>query len=188
MRRKDMQFQHQSAFKELEDNIIEVIKEEQIKIGYRSETIRLYYPIESICNLLGESYTVIELRKVLDQFCEFVKERLGIVEYSNLETRFCFIIPPEGVDYVHEDIGENYFLKDFIEKISAHDCSLDELLKIFHKYSDNVVCEKMNNGEFDYLIYFKDGIPDAYRYCVKFEGCHIIYHRFTEADYESFGF
>lgn len=183
-----MQLQHVPGFKELEKNIIEVIKEEQIKIGYRSETIRLYYPIESICNLLGVSYTVTELCKVLDQFCDFVKERLGIVEYSNIETRFCFVIPPKGVDYVHESTEENYFLIDFIEKISGHDCSLDDLLKIFYKHSDHVICEKMNNDEFDYLIYFKDEKPDAYRYCIKFENCHTIYHRFTKADYENFGF
>ncbi|WP_024295736.1 DUF3877 family protein [Lacrimispora indolis] len=183
-----MQIQYESAFKGLENHIIEVIKEEQIKIGYRSEIIRLYYPIESICNLLGTSYTVTELFKVLDQFCEFVKERLGIVEYSNTETRFCFTIPPKGVDYVHESIDENYFLRDFIEKISIHDCSLEDLLNIFYKYSSNVVCEKMNNGEFDYLIYFTDGKPDAYRYCIKFEDCHTIYHRFIKADYENFGF
>ncbi len=88
-----MQIQNESSFKALEKNIIEVIKEEQLKIGYRSEIIRLYYPIESICNLLGTSYTVTELVEVLNQFCEFVKGRLGNVEHSNEETRFCFIIP-----------------------------------------------------------------------------------------------
>lgn len=183
-----MQLQNESTFKELEKNIIEVIKEEQIKIGYRSETVRLYYPMESICNLLGASYTITELCDILKQFCEFVKERLGNVAYSNTGSRFCFIIPPIGVDYVHESIDENYFLREFIEKISNHDCSLEDLLEIFYKHSNNVICQKMNNGEFDYLIYFGDEKPDAYRYCIKFESCHTIYHRFTKSDYESFGF
>ncbi|MEE0105606.1 MAG: DUF3877 family protein, partial [Lachnospiraceae bacterium] len=35
-------------FTRLEKNIIEVIQEEQIKLGYRSELIRLYYPITSL--------------------------------------------------------------------------------------------------------------------------------------------
>ncbi len=183
-----MQLKYESAFKALENNIIDVIKEEQIKIGYKSETIRLYYPMESICNLLGESYAITELYKVLDQFCDFTKTRLGNVEYSNKDTRFCFIIPSSGVDYVHEKLDENLFLKEFIEKISSHNCTLDEILQIFHKYSNDVFCEKMNNDEFDYLIYYKDGKPDAYRYCLKFENCHVIYHRFTKGDYESFGF
>ena len=183
-----MQLQNEPIYKDLEKNIIEVIKEEQIKIGYISETIRLYYPIESICNLLGASYTIADMDKVLDQFCKFVRERLGIVTYSHIETRFCFVIPPEGVDYVHKSVEENYFLRDFIEKISLHKCSLDDLLEIFQKYSNNVICKKMNNNEFDYLIYFEEGEPDAYRYCIKFENCHAIYHRFTKADYENFGF
>ncbi|MEY8355878.1 DUF3877 family protein [Lachnospiraceae bacterium 54-53] len=183
-----MQVQNESIFKELEKNIIDVIKEEQIKIGYRTESIRLYYPIESICNLLGASYTVPELSEVLNQFCAFVTERLGNVEHSNTGSRFCFIIPPKGVDYVHESIEDNRFLREFIEKISSYDCSLEDLLGIFHRHSNNVICKKMNNGEFDYLIYFADGEPDAYRYCLKIENCHTIYHRFTKADYENFGF
>lgn len=38
--------------------------------------------------------------------------------------------------------------------------------------------------EFDYLIYFADGKPDAYRYCIHFEDEHAIYHRFTAKEYE----
>lgn len=183
-----MQLQNEPNFKELENNIIEVIKEEQIKLGYASETIRLYYPLESICNLLGQDYAAKEMNDTLNEFCEFVKTRLGDVEFFNKETRYCFVIPPKGVDYVHDSIEENYFLRDFINKISSHDCTLDDLLKVFHQYSNDVVCEKMNNGEFDYLIYFKDQMPDAYKYCIKFENCHAIYHRFTRTDYENFGF
>ncbi len=183
-----MQLSHKPDFKELEHNIIEVIKEEQIKLGYASETIRLYYPLESICNLLGADGTIKEMCNTLNQFCEFVKSRLGEMEFFHTGTRFCFIIPPEGMDYVHESIEENYFLRDFIEKISSHKCTFDELLNVFNKYSNDVICEEMNNGEFDYLIYFKDQIPDAYKYCIKFENCHAIYHRFTRADYEKFGF
>jgi hypothetical protein len=76
-----MQLSNKPDFKELENNIIEVIKEEQIKLGYASETIRLYYPLESICNLLGSDYTITELYDTLNQFCEFVRSRLGDVEF-----------------------------------------------------------------------------------------------------------
>ena len=47
---------------------------------------------------------------------------------------------------------------------------------------------RMHNGEFDWLISFEDGQPDAYRYCIADEGCHLTYHRFTKEDYEAFGF
>ena len=32
-------------FEKLEQNIIDMIKEEQAKLGYRKESIRLYYPV-----------------------------------------------------------------------------------------------------------------------------------------------
>lgn len=175
-------------FNALENNIIDVIKEEQIKLGYTRETIRLYYPIESINHLLTENFTIAEIQGLLDQFCEYVKPRLGEVTHSNMDTRFCFVIPSNGVTYVHEKIEDRPFLKEFIEAISKHNQTLSEILSIFHRYSDCVICNKMDNGEFDYLVYFSDGLPDAYMYCLKFENCHVIYHRFTKADYDSFGF
>ncbi len=175
-------------FSTLEKHIIDVIKEEQIKLGYRSETIRLYYPMESINNLLGTDYSLVELTGILDQFGESVSSRLGNVGHSNVDRRFCFTILPEGVTYVHEKVEDNYFLKEFIEKISSHNITLDEILDIFYKFSDHVICNEMDNGEFDYLVYFQDKDPDAYRYCLKFEEDHVIYHRFTEDDYMNFEF
>jgi Domain of unknown function, E. rectale Gene description (DUF3877) len=183
-----MREQLESSLQALQNNIIDVIKEEQIKIGYKSETIRLYYPLESVCNLLGASYTIKELQVVLEKFCQYAKALLGDVKFSNKDTRFCFVIPPSGVNYVHEMVEENYFLREFIEKVSLHNATLEEILNIFYKYSDNVICDEMDNGEFDYLIYFKEEKPDSYRYCLKFEDCHTIYHRFTKADYENFDF
>lgn len=72
--------------------------------------------------------------------------------------------------------------------IEKHGCTLDDILEQFHKYSDKVRLEKMSCDDFDYLIYFEDGKPDSYRYCIKNERQHMIYHRFTVEDYESFGF
>lgn len=175
-------------FSALEKNIIDVIKEEQIKLGYRSETIRLYYPMESINNLLKGNYSLAELIGILDQFCESVNTRLGNMTHSNVNRRFCFTIPPNGVTYVHEKVEDSCFLRNLIEKIGSHNCTLDGILDVFHKYSDKVICSGINNGEFDYLVYFQDENPDSYRYCLKFEDCHVIYHRFTKDDYRIFDF
>jgi hypothetical protein len=180
--------QNNPNFTALEINIIDVIKEEQIKLGYKSETIRLYYPMESINNLLGVEYSLTEVKGILDQFCEFVNTRLGNVTHSNVNERFCLTIPPNGVTYVHEKVEDRYFLRELIEKISGHNCTLDEILDVFHRHSDNVICNKVSNGEFDYLVYFEDGNPDFYMYCLKFEDCHVVYHRFTKDDYEKFNF
>lgn len=177
-----------SDFNSLENNIIDILTEEQIKLGYRSETIRLYYPMESLTSLLGIDMPLDELCNALEHFSFYVKDRLGKVEYSHNDKRFCIMIPEKGVAYVHEKAEDKPFLKEFIKKISEHDCGIESILQVFHKYSDRVHFEKTSNGEFDYLIYFEDGNPDSYRYCIKFEECHAIYHRFTVSDYGNAGF
>lgn len=159
-----METQNILNFESLENNIIDVIKEEQIKLGYREETLRLYYPMESINNLLGAVLTIDKLSEVLYEFCIYLKDRFGDVEYYRNNTRYCFVIPPKGVTFVHEEVKDPIFLQEFIETISTHDCSLDDILSVFHRYSDNVICDKVDNGEFDYLICFENEVPDAYRY------------------------
>jgi hypothetical protein len=183
-----MQLQHQPKFQALEKNIIDVIVEQQIKLGYRSETIRLYYPAESINRILDTQLSIEELQHTLDQFCQYSNPTLGALEHTNKENRFCIIVPPAGVDFVYREIQDRSFLTEFIDKIRMHDCSLEDIQRIFKKYSSQVICEKMSGEEFDYLIYFGDEKPDAYRYCIKFEECHATYHRFTKEDYADFEF
>ena len=65
---------------------------------------------------------------------------------------------------------------------------MNEILDLFHTYSENIITEEMNNGEFDRLIRFADNSKDPYYYCFKDEGCHIIYHRFLPEDYTDFDF
>ena len=65
---------------------------------------------------------------------------------------------------------------------------MNEILNLFHTYSENVISEKMDGDEFDLLIRFADRPEDPYYYCFKDEGCHIIYHRFLPEDYADFDF
>jgi hypothetical protein len=183
-----MSLHNEPDYKTLEKNLIEIIQEQQIKIGYRNEIIRLYYPMESINNLLNINTDVAQLPEVLRTFCSFVTPRLGEVSFTNKDTRFCFVIPEKGVNYAHESIEDRKFLRDFIGRISEHDCTLEDILEIFYCYSSKVKCEKKEHNEFDYLIYFEDGQPDSFLYCIKFEDHHAIYHRFTKADYLNFEF
>lgn len=76
----------------------------------------------------------------------------------------------------------------FINTVAHHGCTLDEVMEVFHAYSRHVHLEKTTGTGFDYLVYFEDGIPDDYRYCLSLEGEHMIYHKFTPEDYEDFGF
>lgn len=179
-------------FAKLEKNIIDIIAEEQIKLGYRSEVIRLYYPLLSLNRLLDTDCDTEQIKPLLESFGGYVEDKLGRLEISNREDRFCFMIPAKGSDYVHEHMQDDEsgygFIRDFITTVSKHGVTLDEVLRQFYKYSDRVHVEKVSHGEFDYLIYFEDGQPDDFRYCITDEGCHFIYHRFTVEDYNDFHF
>lgn len=173
-------------FARLETHIVDMIKEEQIKLGYRQETIRLYYPLQSLNRLLAQKLDIEQMQASLHEFIRYAKDHLGEMQISSHGERFCFAIPPEGVDYVHDNTDENEFLCDFIKVIATHGCTIEDVLAQFHRHSDHVKMERIKNGEFDYLIYFEDGIPDDYRYCIADEGCHLIYHRFMPEDFEDF--
>ena len=70
---------------------------------------------------------------------------------------------------------------------------MEEVIGLFREYSDNVAVIDMVNDEFDKLVYFTDGKPDDYRYCLVSEeeidgSTHITYHRFIKEDYDELGF
>lgn len=171
-------------YQELENNIIEIIKEEQIKLGYQEETLRLYYPLSSLNQFIGAKADAEQMERLLEGFSAEEEKILGRVGISRRGERFCLAVPPQGMRYVHEHMGENEFLARFIQVIQKHGCTIEDILEVFRAYSSQVCVEKMEGEEFDYLLYFKDGKPDQFRYCITFEECHVIYHRFTEADYE----
>ena len=87
-------------FDKLEQNIIDMIKEEQAKLGYRRENIRLYYPLSSLVHLTGEKLGEQEMLALLTEFGKKTKTCLGGVTVAAKKERFCFLIPEEGVAYV----------------------------------------------------------------------------------------
>jgi len=173
-------------FTRLKKNISDIIKEQQIKLGYRKEAVRLYYPLQSLNRLLGTELNENEMQSVLESFAESVEDEFGNINISCNNGRFCFLFPEKASEYIHTHAEEKGFLHDFITAVSKHNISVDEIVEVFKKYSDCVHFEKVDNGEFDYLIYFENGEPDDYRYCLTDEGDHIIYHRFTLEDYNDF--
>ena len=154
-------------FKKLENNLLDMIQEQQVKIGYMSGVTRFYYPLQSLNRLLGTELTEEEMQHALEEFSDHACDRLGKVKASSKNERFCITLPPQASDY---------------------GCTLDEVMNVFHSYSKHVHMEKTTGTGFDYLVYFEDGIPDDYRYCLSLEGEHMIYHKFTPEDYEDFGF
>ena len=147
-------------YKRLEKSLTDVIQEAQLKIGYDHHPITLYYPTESVAQVTRD------------------------------DKRFCFHISAEGTQYVHEQLPDPAFLRAFLQVMCGLTVSFDDILAVFHQFSNKVHCEKLEgNEEFDYLVYFEDGTPDSYRYCIKLDDDgDAVYHRFTPEDYAAFGF
>lgn len=175
-------------FEKLEQNIIDLVKEEQAKLGYRKECIRLYYPLSSLMHLTGKSCGEQEMLTLLSDFCREAEPHLGKITVSAKKERFCFLIPEEGVVYVKENTLPNEFIKELVELVGHHDCTMEEIKALFEKQPWPVIVKPVKGDEFDLLIRFAEGAKDSYYYCFKDEGCHIIYHRFLPEDYADFGF
>lgn len=168
------------------ENIIDQIKEAQLKLGYARETVRLYYPAASLNAMLGtEAEDAEELLRLLKEGDVFSDTALGTLQFAEHKGRIEVCIPPEGAEYVYREVPEPEFLKEIIELFGAHHhCSLEDVRAVFEKFDTHYVCEKMPEGmDFDYVLYFPDGTIDAYYYCIKEEMEHTIYHRFTKEDY-----
>lgn len=190
----------QYNYDNLQRSLVDVIKEEQAKLGYYREDIRLYYPLSSLNHFFGTNVGADEMQRILDGtgeqdhtpiaagMNEALSDKLGMVEVSHRGDRFCFHIPPEGVEYVHGNTTENEFIRELVQLVAKHGCTIEEVYQLFTKHSGHVRREPMENGEFDVRIWFEDDAEDPYYYCFKQEGEHMIYHRFLPADYEDFEF
>ena len=176
-------------YSNLEKNLTDMVMEQQAKLGYMSETVRLYYPLSSLNAILGENLTREEMQDALDGFSENVRERLGKIQVSHSGDRFCLVLPPEMSDHVHSltELPGNedfHFILDFVKTISRHECTIEELKDLFDSYSDKVCMESPHGNDYDYMLWFEDGKPDSYRYLITDEGVHLTYHRYTPEDYK----
>ncbi|MBP3380014.1 MAG: DUF3877 family protein [Ruminococcus sp.] len=175
-------------FSRLEKNLTDNIKEAQLKLGFDNRPMSLNYMQTSLDHLLGCPCN----RQALDGFADFVSSRLGGISYRKIKDGVCITVPEEGTGYVN-NLDEGYgFLTELVEKVRSHGISLEEVIAVFRKYSDNVVTADGNGEDFDLLVYFADQSPDEYLYCLTAEpcmdgGCHVIYHRFIREDYEDIG-
>ena len=171
-------------YKDLERNITDTIIEQQLKLGYEQETVGLYYPVDSIANLLHKkNKNIQQIDSLLNDFKKTVEETLGNLTIERNNNRYCIKIPPKGSSYIHSIIDEQSFLVKFVRAISHKECKLEDLLSVFYEFSKDINCDNIVSEEFDYVIYFQDDEIDSYYYCIKKEECHMTYHRFTKSDY-----
>lgn len=169
-------------------NIIDQVKEGQLKLGYVRETVRLYYPLESMNDILATDFmSARDLVKNLNPVLLRESGLPGGVWLGFQGERIDVSVSPKAVEYIYNTIPASGFLVDIIQlfRVNPH-CSLKEICEVFERYSNEYVCEKMpEDTDFDYVLHFADDPIDEYYYCIKMEMGHTIYHRFTRGDYEA---
>ena len=114
-------------------NMTDQIKEAQLKLGYARETMRLYYPLSSLNAMLEMQETDIrELAKKIRHDLEAKKEKMGDTQIRIHADRIVFTIPPDFVEYVHEQVPEPPFLKELIQLFrEKHACTKEEITAVF---------------------------------------------------------
>ena len=81
----------------LEKNLRDLILEEQVKLGYRKELLRLYYPLSSLNHLLEVDCTEKEMLERMKEFSEATRAHFGGITVSSQKERFSIHIQPEGL-------------------------------------------------------------------------------------------
>ena len=168
----------------LEQTLIEIIQEQQLKLGYMEETIRLYFPITSIEYLLdldGEPDKNL-INETLTKERKSIEGNFGPIRFKSETNRYALIIPPKGSTYVYESIPKNVFLEGLIQLFNSHEVDIEKVKSLFNQFDPNYICEKSDDPEFNYIISFKNKDIDRYFYLLKLEEGHSSYHRYNEHD------
>ena len=172
-------------YAELEKNICYVIKEQHIKLGYSADSVSgswLYYPLGALNHMLGTSCGIPEMEQVLEGFFDFAEARLGKGSVTHKGERFCLRMDAKASEYVHGNVPDEPFLVELVEALATHGTTMDDIVAVFRKYSDNVHVEEADSDEFDMLVYFEDGQPDPFVYCLADEMGHVTYHRMMKQE------
>ena len=114
-------------YNRLETSLIDVIKEEQAKLGYMKEKISLYYPLSSLNHFFGNETDAAGMMEILKDFPSYIEEKFGEVAVSHRGDRFCFTVSEKASEYVHNNMKENEFIKALIELVGRHGCTIDEI-------------------------------------------------------------
>lgn len=176
----------------LEKNLYDNILEAQVKLGYDGRPMSLNYTLASLSHLTGAACNTDSIKAMLTEFSAAAAPRFGDISFRPIKDGFCLTVPSEGTGYVNKASDGKEFIRAFIGLLQTHP-SIDDLIALFRSRSENVTVTEMDNEEFQYLMYFTDGTPDDYRYCITAEeeidgSIHVTYHRFTKEDYDDLGF
>ena len=172
----------------LEENLCGVIAEMALKLGLARAPLSLNYPCASLGRMLDVDADPRTIQTALDAFFAARADLFGAVHVEPHEDGFCLAIPAEGVARVVAQAPAAAFLRDLIHTAQTPGATADDLLAVFRRHSSHVHVESVSNGEFDLLVYFEDGVPDGFRYCIDRHDGFVSYHRFSREDYEAFCF
>lgn len=164
-------------YEELEKNICYVIKEQHIKLGFSDNSRWLYYPLSALNHMMGTDCDIDGMVETLEGFFDYAEERLGPGRVTHKGERFCLHMDPKASVYVRDNVPEEPFLVELIETLEKHGTTMEQVVDVFRKYSDKVHAEPAESDEFDMLVYFEDGRPDPFVYCLADEMGHVTYHR-----------
>ena len=170
----------------LEKNLCGVVLEMALKMGLTASPLSLNYPSSSLCRMLEVAPAA--LPKALDAFVAARTEVFGAVHVQAHEDGFCLTIPAEGVQRIVSRAPAADFLRDLIQTAQAPGVTSEALVAVFRRHSQRVHVEAAASSEFDLLVYFEDGVPDDFRYCIDAHEGFVSYHRFSREDYAAFGF
>lgn len=85
------------GYKRLYKNLIDIIKEEQAKLGFRRESIRLYYPLSSLNHFFETQDTEEQMKNRLHGIPDFIKETLGDIKVTSKKKDFASIFQKKAV-------------------------------------------------------------------------------------------
>ncbi|MBE5967166.1 MAG: hypothetical protein E7255_09400 [Lachnospiraceae bacterium] len=196
--------QMNNTFQELTNNLEAMLHESMVKIGYvKGQPVGIYYTKDLMHHLLGLEKCSMEEKELsnhhnqsnrkeilekhaLQQLEQFTREKEP--EWGNIlcelqKDRYKLTVPAKGMEYVYKKNKDNHFLEDLIGVLRYPDVTIENVIAVFHKYSDQVICEKSEDEEFEYAVRFADSSIDPFVYCFTFDEMGKYYHRFTEYDY-----
>lgn len=166
--------------------IMDSIYEQQIKLGYAKETLRLYFPESSLGYLLGledaERINKEVIESELTKTLLTMEPDFGEMHFQVKKGRYAIILPPKAGEYVKDNGPKNEFLEALIQLFQSHTVDFEQVKALFAKYDKDYVCSPEDGIEFDYLLHFVNYKEDTYYYCVKFDVGHGSYHRFNAHD------
>ena len=116
------------GYERLEKSLIDLVKEEQAKLGYRKEMIRLYYPLSSLNHFMEANADAEEMQELLADFPKAAEDIFGEVGITHVKDRFCFALSEKASEYVHENMKPNEFIKELIELVREHGCTKKKIL------------------------------------------------------------